>query len=181
MENLSDSELYALIQQRNYVAFDRLFDRYWDKLFKYAYNILADKQQCEDVIQEVFTSVWENAPTRKIQFIPTYLYNSVKYQTANVIRTKKWHLEFEWTEEVESHDPEEASYDMKGTRLIQLEKSLAELPPKCREVMELRGKKGLTAGEIAENLGISTRTVEGHMQKGMKLLKASLTQVFLFF
>ncbi|PZX52138.1 RNA polymerase sigma-70 factor (ECF subfamily) [Algoriphagus ratkowskyi] len=180
MKNLSDSQLYVLIQKRDYVAFDKLFDRYWDKLFKYAYNILADQQQCEDVLQEVFTSIWEKAPSKNVEYIPAYLYNSVKYKASNSIRSKKWHLDLDTIDLSDVTDDESLEIPSEDCRLVLLEESMSQLPPKCQEVMVLKSKRGLSAHEIAAHLGISTRTVEGHMQKGMKLLKASLTQVALF-
>ena len=52
-------------------------------------------------------------------------------------------------------------------QLQQIEQALSELPPKCRAVVTLRGRQGMTSLEVAERLGISTNTVKKYMTKGV--------------
>lgn len=66
------------------MAFDEIYERYWSKLYAYAYNRLRDKETCEEIIQEVFVSLWANRKTTKIESsVSGYLYQAVKFQMLN--------------------------------------------------------------------------------------------------
>lgn len=68
----------------------------------------------------------------------------------------------------------EADIYLKKERIM---KSLRHLPPKCKEVFVLSRQNGLTYGEIADNLGISKKTVENHMVKALSILRNNLKTI----
>ena len=61
-------------------------------------------------------------------------------------------------------------------KLAIIEKEIQNLPKKCHEVFLLSKKEGLTNNEIAEHLGISLKTVEGHLTKALKTLKEKVIE-----
>ncbi|AGA80739.1 RNA polymerase sigma factor [Echinicola vietnamensis] len=180
MDLHSDEQLYQRLKQADHRAFDLLFDRYWKRLFEYAYKMLQDREQAEDVVQEVFVQLWENASNREIQHLSGYFFRAVKYQVANTVRNKKWHVDWD-SLELEGIMLTEETEQPQDTKLLQqLEQRIEQLPPKCKEIFYLNKKHGYTAKEIAASLNISPRTVEGHLQRALKSLKADLDQIALF-
>jgi len=176
---VTDEFLYEKVKQADHQAFDQLFDRYWKRLFQYAYKLLQDREQAEDAVQEVFVHFWENAQGKEIHNLSGYFFRAVKYQAANIIRNQKWKVDWNTVEleealvddAIDSPDHEELH------RLV--EQSIEKLSPKCKEVFYLNKKEGFTAKEIAFNLNISHRTVEHHLQKAMKSLKTDLGQFYI--
>ncbi|GGF40094.1 RNA polymerase sigma factor [Echinicola rosea] len=175
----SDEQLYQKVRQADHEAFDQLFDRFWKRLFEYAFKMLQDREQAEDVVQEVFVQLWENAPKREIQHLSGYFFRAVKYQVANVIRNQKWHLDWNTVqlEDTVVTDEPEVGHNVMLLKVV--EERIEQLPPKCREVFYLNKKHGYTAKEIAANLNISPRTVEGHLQRALKSLKADLEHMYI--
>ncbi|GAB3646090.1 RNA polymerase sigma-70 factor [Echinicola sediminis] len=179
MDKATDEYLYQRVKQANHQAFDRLFDRYWKRLFQYAFRLLQDREQAEDVVQEVFIHFWENAQSKEIHHLSGYFFRAVKYQVANIIRNQKWTVEWEESQWEELLIEEKETENPPQQELQELlEKSIEKLPPRCREVFYLNKKEGFTAKEIAANLNISPRTVEHQLQKAMKSLKADLGQLY---
>ncbi|QDH81345.1 RNA polymerase sigma-70 factor [Echinicola soli] len=179
MELYSDDQLFQKVRQGDHLAFDRLFDRYWKRLFEYAFKMLQDREQAEDVVQEVFVQLWENAPQREIRHLSGYFFRAVKYQVANTIRNQKWNIGWEDVEQKDLFVDEGDQPDITAIYDL-LEKRIEQLPPKCKEVFYLNKKEGYTAKEIAAALNISRRTVEAHLQKALKSLKTDMGQLYAF-
>jgi len=59
--NLSDNQLLLLIIQSDSQSFRIIFNRYWKRLYSYAYKIYQDPDVCDDCVQELFVSLWENS------------------------------------------------------------------------------------------------------------------------
>lgn len=70
----------------------------------------------------------------------------------------------------------ESSTDYKEQHILKLEKCLEELPKRCKEVFINKRLKGFRSKEIAENMDISIKTVEGHITRAFKLIKECMTE-----
>ncbi|AWW28851.1 RNA polymerase subunit sigma-70 [Echinicola strongylocentroti] len=178
MKEVTDQKLYERIKESDHSAFQELFDRYWKKMFGFTFRMLQNVEQSEDIVQEIFLSLWEKAPEKDVTHIKSYLYSAVKYQVSSVIRNKKWELDWETIDgiyevQVPTYDPLELE---EMNRYV--ENSIDKLPPKCKEVYYLQKEEGYTSKEIASNLNISPRTVEGHLHKAKKILKANLQHYY---
>lgn len=177
MDQFSDEELYQQIRLSERKAFNMLFDRYWKRLFEYAYRLLQDRAQAEDVVQEVFLSFWQKRQGQPITHISGYFFRAVKFQVANSLRNNKWLVA--WPEEnpVVLEEKEEELQD-RDLLYEQLEESIQRLSPRCQEVFHLNKKEGFTAREIALRLNISPRTVEHQLHKAMKALRGDLQKFY---
>lgn len=165
-------------RQDLYTQFRQLFQEFYDPLCKYAFHLTTDRDGSEDIVQEVFTRIWEKhqdvIPSPKIR---AYLYQSVRNNCFTFLEQKKrspvsstdWHAEEDTPADWDTAGGEEDN--MQAYRDL-LKNGIEQLPPKCREVFLLSRSGHLSNQEIADTLGISVNTVNNQTWKAMKLLKA---------
>ena len=154
-------------------AFAYLMDTYHKKLCVYAKSLSRDIYVAEDIVQNIFLSVWEKRERLKDNYsIQSYLYQCVYNEFINQYRKKTTliTLEKEYIKTLNTIFKEEDTSELK--RLIALVKQeIQELPPKCKEIFIMGKQEGLTYAEIAEHLNISFRTVENQMSKAFSLIR----------
>lgn len=174
---LSDQELTALIKKGDEQAFEYLYNRYWDKMIHFAYQKTADRVEAENVVQDVFVSLWNRRAELNITSnIANYLVVSVKYRVIRI---------FEQQRVQRLHEQESlGSFDILDNSTQQyldfdelqqrLEKLIDELPEKPALIFRLSREEGLSHKEIAEQLDISERAVNESLVKTKKSLSANL-------
>lgn len=173
METWSDIELLTLIKNEE-KAFRVLYDRYWSRLYFYALNVLNDPKICEDIVQDVFTDLWQNAHQKDVQNVAAYLHQATKYKIFNTLRngkTRQSHLEriSQLQSQPQLSDPLEA------TELESMIKQLiSELPKRCQQIFLLSRFEYLSNQEIADKLGISLQTVKNQISKALAYLREHL-------
>ncbi|GIZ07557.1 RNA polymerase sigma factor [Flavobacterium sp. UMI-01] len=172
--NISNEKLQILLKKGDEDAFNEIYNRFWDSLYRYAYRIFNDELICEDIVQEVFINLWEKATTVEIQNIEAYLFRAIKYRVATHIRDLKFtttHLEIlENIPQIESTERVIEYQEFENNVFLEIEK----LSPKCKTVFQLSRFDHLSNNEIALKLNISVRTVEKHISDAIKSLKNSL-------
>ncbi len=172
--SLSDEELYIRVGKRSDLAFQELFNRYWEKLYISAFKILGDESVCEDIVQDIFLNLLERSCTVEIKNMRAFLYQAVRFQVTNSI--KKIRFIDKRAEIIESHlmgNNVEDYIDSNETQTI-IDRTVSSLPDRCREVFYLSRYENLSNKEIASRLGISVFTVETHMKKSLRYLRKSL-------
>ena len=169
-------------------AFTYLMDTYHKKLCVYAKSLCRDIYIAEDIVQNIFLSVWVRRRKLKDAYsIQSYLYQSVYNEFINQYRKKTTliTLEKEYIKTLNAILEDEDSSEI--TRLIALVKQeIQELPPKCKEIFIMGKQEGLTYAEIAEHLNVSFRTVENQMSKAFAIIREKVgdkmnTILFLLF
>lgn len=171
---LSDQELISELKDSNSEALDEIFNRYWERLFQSAKRLLIDKEVAKDVVQEVMISLWERRQELLIHNLNAFLIQAVKYQVAYHLRKGRF------TEKHQEHldnvcfvnTTEEAlNFNELKTQVLH---SLDVMPNKCRQIFYMSRFEYLSNQEIADNLGISIRTVETQISNALKLLRSEL-------
>ncbi|WP_418360937.1 hypothetical protein [Sphingobacterium detergens] len=71
------------------IAFEKLYNRFWDRLYLASYNIIRDKQVCEDIVQEIFYQLWMRRSSLAIKNLETNLFTAVRFQVFRSINDKK--------------------------------------------------------------------------------------------
>ncbi|EDM36918.1 putative RNA polymerase ECF-type sigma factor [Pedobacter sp. BAL39] len=171
--HLSDQELTAQLRLGSRNAFNEIYFRHSEYLYRFAFNIIKDEDECTDAIQDVFIWLWSNKEKIQVTSLKGYLCAAVKYKLSRVIQSSKRRSEIlAQRPEIEmtaANDPME---------IRELEQAIDDfietLPPKARKIFEMSRKEYLSNKEIAEKLGISTKTVENQMTITLKKLKENL-------
>ncbi|WP_088323984.1 RNA polymerase sigma-70 factor [Polaribacter tangerinus] len=149
---------------------------YHKKLCVYALSLTNDRDLAEDIVQNVFISVWKNRFKLKENFVvKSYLYKSVYNEFIDQYRKQKKVLTLE-KKYIDAltyilEDDDEKSLD----RLLKIvKKEIEKLPPKCKQTFLLSKEEGLTNIEIAEYLNVSIKSVEAHITKAYGILRKSI-------
>ncbi len=172
---LNDNDLAGLLKSGNEAAFIEIYNRYWDKLFAVAYNRLRNEQEAEEAVQDIFVSIWQRRETLELQHsIATYLSVAVKYRVITRLAQmrKKQQTPLEYASEPGKETT--AEWISEKELRTQLDQHVNALPEKCRIVFKLSREEGLTNVQIARQLDISEKTVEGHITKALHTLRSSL-------
>lgn len=156
--------------------FKRRFQEYYQMLCRIAYGYIPDKDECEDIVQETFISIWnkEKDLLSEKEFL-SYIIIAVKNNCISHLRKQRFDtVSIEDSEPAASIDQLTAkepydSEDMSSEEKLQ--KVLSVLPPKCKEVFLMSKLHGMKYREIAEELNISEKTVENQMGKAIKTLR----------
>lgn len=173
----TDQELLTLLQQQNRGAFTAIYTKYWAVLASFATRLLEDEEEAIDVVQDVFTKIWNNRNELVItSSLKSYLYVSVR----NRIISKKRHQKYQ-DNYADSLIPiyqtgEFVTDEQVRLRELvrQIEKEVAKLPDRMREVFELSRFEGLNYQQISEELGIANDTVKKQIHKALKVLKTKI-------
>ena len=163
-------------------AIEQIYSIYWRPLFIYGYNILKDKAACEDIIQDLFLQLWIKRESLNIkESLEAYLHAAVRYQIFRYIRNNPAENRFfENLDERVATTSSESIIDLK--EINQLVNSVVnELPEKCRTVFILSREQQLSHKEIANQLHISTKTVENQITIALHRLRSSLAKLVSFF
>ncbi|QLE01264.1 RNA polymerase sigma-70 factor [Galbibacter sp. BG1] len=163
--------------------FDNLFNSYWHRLYAYAFNILKDPQLAEDCVQDVFTDLWRRGEELEISNHKAYLFQAVKYQCAKQLKKQSRFTSMFGLGEIFSHQSEvdESLLALERQKMLsEVLRQIDLLPEKCQMVFRLSKLEQKSNKEIASELGITTSTVENHINKALRLLRTSVSY-FVYF
>ncbi|WP_199141064.1 RNA polymerase sigma-70 factor [Pedobacter sp. ASV12] len=176
-EKSSDHELLKLVGANNRLAFTELYHRYWDKAFTVAMHRTADEDVAAEIVQDIFVSLWQRRATLQIKNgIATYLSAAIKYKVINHLASQykqQQHLVNLANSAPQTTDSTNDWLAEKELRQL-LDEAIHQLPPKCKMVFLMSREENKTYAEIADELGISEKTVEAHLSKALSSLRQSL-------
>jgi RNA polymerase sigma-70 factor, ECF subfamily len=160
---------------------ESLFKTHYKSLCNFANRYLEDKDEAEEVVQDVFVKIWNNKTDNDFHTNTiSYLFSSVKNSCLNHI--KHLSVRAEHQAHVMHHQSEEYSSSI---GLFELEHKISSamnaLPEKCREVFIASRYEGLKHKEIADKYAISIKTVENQMGKALKHFTEQLRDYLVFF
>jgi len=175
---MEEPELIRLIRNGDDTAFEKLFRLFYERLCRYASQMLDSPESAEEVVQDVFVTVWENRAKLELQVgIKPYLYRSVHNRCLNNIRHLQVRAQHKTvvmsmpSAELSEGTPQLETKELQSRIAAALEK----LPEECRKVFKLSRYEELSYREIADFLEISVKTVENQMGKALKIMRKELS------
>lgn len=181
-DSLSDEQaLVRRLVQGDEQAFCALYALYKKRLVYYAIQFIKSPEFAEDIFQDVFAAIWHSRRCIDCtQSFKSYLYAMVKNRILNLIR------DIDHEERLKSYIMDNALLAsnhtedaVTGSDLEQLlEKGKTLLTSRQRMVLELSRSHNLTSEEIAEQLGITVKTVNNNLSDSLKTLRSYLEQTF---
>ncbi len=175
-----DKSLISGLTNGDEKSYKILFERYYEWLCNYVYKLTDDPTLSEDLVQNVMLRLWEKKSSLKITTsLKNYLFRSCHNEFLMYLRVQKKELhaldEIKWQTLFEMYDQKEDPIEADWHKL---ESAIEKLPKKCKEVFKLSRIEQKKHKEIAELLGISTKTVEVHISKALRFLKTNVSGLF---
>jgi RNA polymerase sigma-70 factor (ECF subfamily) len=179
---LQDGQLVQLVAEKDADALEVLYDRYGKVAYSLARRILTDEVLAQDVVQEVFLSLWRNAHRFDAGrgTLATYLLSMTHHRAVDVVRREENLRRRRTSDEVLEFQPDpnpgvEAEAEAAGRR-AEVRAALVQLPPAQREALALAYFGGYTQREVASLVGVPLGTVKTRMAAGMRKLKQALRE-----
>jgi len=173
MEQPNDIVLLKEVAKGDQRSFQLLYNKYWHQLYVAANRVLQEDLEAEDIVQEVFTSLWRKAGKLQVDNLNAYLYQAIKFQVANKLRQRKGLDNYlkNINEVILEKHPQIEDKLHYASLLKKVDQLIGDLPEKCREVFIRSRYHHLTNAQIALELGISVKTVENQINKALKHLR----------
>jgi RNA polymerase sigma-70 factor (ECF subfamily) len=183
-QSFTDQTLLTLLKQSDKDAYTVIYDRYKNLLYNHAYKKLGNPEEVKDVLQELFTNLWNKRADIPVAInLSAYLYVGIRNRVLNLLSHKE--VENKYLSSIQRFAPQEdhstdlAIREKELADLIQ--KEIDQLPPRMREVFLLSRKENLSHQEIAGQLSISEQTVAKQVTNALRILRLRLGSLFILF
>lgn len=155
--------------------FERVFKAHWREMYQAAYFKLKNHSQCEDLIQEVFVSLWERREKLQVQKNwRAYLLTAVKYQVMrNLVSVQRCEVSLD--DYIEPAQQEEF-LDLESL-YSRIEVEIEKLPGRAGQIFRMNKLEGYTVDEIAEILNLAPQTVHNQLSIALKGLRSELKHI----
>ena len=146
-------------------SFERIYDNYYDRIYKYAYTILLNKEDAEDVTSETFVAAYVNYDSydEAKASVVTWLTRIAHNRAVNLVRSAAYRKRAAMPENREFAAPGDFTEEIMSSEIIL--GLYAHLKPEEREFLNLRYVMELKDREIAELLGLQEKAVNKRYQR----------------
>ena len=181
---LSDTILLNRMREGDSASFNTLFDRYWEMLYATVFSVCSDREVCSEIVHDIFLNIWLKREKLQIESFKAYILASARYHVYRHVKNARKNS-LEYREELEYSSRVSMNDGELNIRYRDLEKSvereLAELPRRCKEIFTLSRREQLSNDEIATRLDISKRTVENQLTHALRHLRLSMKHFLVLF
>ena len=177
--NLSDAQLILLWMHGDDQAFEILYKRYAVSLLSIALKKTQSREVAEEIIQETFLCLFlKRSSADQIKNLSAFLYTTVKHKIIDHYRREKLSRQYQEHSLAYLTEADYSTVQTIESRELaeRINTQIERLPPKCKHVFLLSRSHYLTNKQIASQLDISENTVEQHMRKALRILRASFSQ-----
>jgi len=176
----NDRTLFRQISAGDEKAFRAIFDLYKVELFRVVIRLTKSQVIAEEIIQEVFISLWiSREHLIKVEEPASYIYRILFNRTGNYLKKEAnqqriIRAAIQYTQS--SSDATEQLVDVNETQQL-IELALGQLPPRQKIVYKLSRQQGLSNYEIASQLNVSQHTVKSHLSKAIGFIRTYLGNI----
>ena len=180
MSNINKKELHDIFQgiyNKNEEKFNLFYEKYNKLVYSIAFSILKNKENSEDVVQNVYTKIW-NMDKNKLpkECEASWIYSLTKNETLNYIRSKKQEIDIEEIYYLSIEDDEISKIIEKD----KFNKIISKLNKQEQEIVSLKILAQFTFKEISQMLDMPIATVQWKYYKALHSLKLLLTNLCIF-
>lgn len=186
MEQLPENELIALVKTGDHHAYEQLFNLHWKRALSIAYRKCGDEDEALDIVQNIFSQIWENREKLSISgSFSAWITAVVKYKVIDFYRTSQAREEQKRLL-LQQLEAQQASVIKEPGSIIlrQLQQdwqaAVEGLPVRMREVYLLSQQSGLSIAEISRKLSLNQQSVKNHLFRAKERLRKMLDHHFLF-
>ena len=182
ISELNDEALFALIEKGDERAFTQAYDRYHKLLYVLAYRYLMNVNMAEDVVQHVFSRLWEFRTELRVGIsLKNYLFTMTKNHVLNLIRNENTAItkNYEMAQSAPAYEDNLIENLEKKELMSNFYKAVDMLPVQKREICLMKVREELTNQEIAERMKLSVNTVKTHYSEALKLLRVHLRKMLI--
>jgi len=172
-----DKKYVRALKNGDYGAFDVLFRKYTERIYAFTLGITRQKFASEEITQIVFLKVWENRLRIDEHFsFKSFLFSVTYHEIISWLRkekSEKRKVEKFVTSANYASEETEVGIEFKNLEHV-TNLMIDNFPERRREIFKLSREHGFSNKEIAKELNISVKTVEGHMTSALKVLREKL-------
>ncbi len=179
-----EEKLLESFLQGDQQAFSQLFQLHYEGACRYVIRLVKDEDTTEEIVQSTFVNLWDKREmiSTDITF-KSYLFRSAYNTALNYLKHRKVMATYvnkkqdNFGVSKQSYVSHQPDFEIQQ----RIDDALDSLPPQCQKVFRMSREEGLKYHEIADELGISKKTVEVHMGKALKMLRAQLKDYLTIF
>jgi RNA polymerase sigma-70 factor (family 1) len=173
---ISDESLIAALQQSSVKAFEEIYNRYWYRLYRFVYQETGTREEAEELVQDLFTSLWNRREQLAVRHLGAYLTVSIRNLTTNYIKSQITHRKYQ--EYSIMHEIRQASLTEETVYYADLaravDEAMAKLPERTLAIFKLSRFERQSVRDIARTMNMTEKAVEYHITKSLKVMQAQL-------
>lgn len=158
------------------------YERYHKLLYVLAYRYLMSSDMAEDVVQHVFTRLWEFRSELRVGIsLKNYLFTMTKNHVLNLIRNENSAIakNYEMAQAASPYEDNLIEKLEKKELMSSFYKAVEMLPVQKRDICLMKVQEELTNQEIAERMNLSVNTIKTHYSEALKLLRIHLSKMLI--
>jgi len=179
---LASKEILQKLISGDEPSFEKIYRYYYPRLNYFARQYLFDSEVSRNIVQDVFTELWDKRQSLHIETnLHAWLFTVTKNKSLKIISHLKAQHNYDNYIKNRELDINYKSLDAFDTRdivfeelQVQIEAALEKLSPACRRVFEMSRFEDKKNREIAEDLNLSLKTIEAQISKALRSLKSDL-------
>ncbi|MDP3912219.1 MAG: RNA polymerase sigma-70 factor [Bacteroidota bacterium] len=173
-QSYTEQELISLLRSGSQFAFERLFENYSQKLYRFSLSYLKSETESEEIVQDVFLKLWENRDKLRNEtsfqsYLFTIAFNDIRKHFNKKARDERYRTEI--LEFLSDENPAIETNPDFETLVIKLESLIDQMPDRRKEIFRKRKQEGKSVKDIAIEMYISPKTVENQITEAMNYLK----------
>ena len=171
----TDEELMMLVVQKDQKAFEEIFNRYSKNLYNYIFRLIYNKENVDDLIQEIFVKIYFNADKYDIKYkFSTWLYKVALNTFIDYCKKTKKRKTF-YDEKIISEKEDVKTNTIRNIIIDEemnaFKNAINTMNPKTQQIFMLKFYQSFTFDEIAKIVNISSRSAKNYMDKAKKHIK----------
>ena len=174
MATQTDIDLVALAREEPVAGFRQIYDKYWELLFNMAVKRLQDPAEAQDLVQEVFMTLWKQLSSLEPrESLLPYLQVLLKNRILNIYARNEVKLKYIVRLQhsaAEAHENTAQSIALKEVQEL-LEKAIQQLSPKMQQIFRMSREEQMTPAQIAEQLSLSVQTVKNQLSRATEKVR----------